>query len=88
MIDKFWGMFTGEKGKGVDKPKFLIWDVVGEPYPTVILGDVGFLLPVKVEYDGVVSDTELYYSTHDDAMGVVRYFKSKIEPLEVNYYDQ
>jgi len=83
MIDKFWGMFTGGEGKGVDKPKFLIWDVVGEPYPSRMFGSLGYLLPVKVEFDGVVSDTELYYSTYDDAMGVVCYFKSKIEPLEV-----
>jgi hypothetical protein len=44
-------------------------------------------LLVKIEVDGVVSDTEWYFETIEESLTWVRHFKSSIEPLVIESRD-
>ena len=76
------------------KSRVLIWEVLEGPYlrdefdeddlhlegiPT----GLGAMLVVMVEEHGVIDTVNFWYETEEEALEVVKYFKSKIEPLEV-----
>lgn len=42
----------------------------------------------KVEKNGKVFDTELYFDTYDDAYKLVKYFSKNIEPIDFEPDDE
>jgi hypothetical protein len=61
-----------------------IWNVVDGPLEDED-GDIFNLC--LVENDGVVEQMEVYFENMKDAMTMVNYFKTKIEPLELENPD-
>lgn len=64
--------------------KLLIWNVVDGPYEDED-GDIFNLCLVEVE--GKVEKMEVYFENMKEAMIMVDYFKTKIEPLELESPD-
>jgi hypothetical protein len=61
-----------------------IWNVVDGPLEDE---DEDIFNLCLVEYDGKVEQMEVYFENMSDAMAMVRYFKSNIEPLELENPD-
>ena len=71
--------------------KTLIWGVVDGPYylhevcQDEPLDDDLCLLVCKVEQDGEVFDSEVWFDCFDSAYEFKRYFDTNIEPLEITH---
>jgi len=70
-----------------------VWDVIEGPYsvkdvvpdaPSDLPEDLHFNL-CKVEKDGEIEDIELFFDDFNSAYEMVKYFKSNIEPLEIEH---
>ena len=72
----------------------LIWEVLEGPFSREDFDEyellseglpnhLNFMLVVLIEDSGVVDKADFWYETEEEALEVVKYFKSKIEPLEV-----
>jgi hypothetical protein len=83
------------KGSINKSATFLIWDVVDGPFYIDELEKVGildydigegynYMVVLKIEEDGVVKQINSWYQTEEEVMYLVNYFKSNIQPLEVN----
>ena len=84
------------KGSTSKSPTFLIWDVVDGPFhfdelekaeadlDDDISEGYNYMVVLKIEEGGVVKQINSWYQTEEEVMYLVNYFKSNIQPLEVN----
>jgi hypothetical protein len=84
------------KGSINKSATLLIWDVVDGPFYIDELekaevdldGDISegynYMVVLKIEEDGVVKQINFWYQTEEEVMCLVNYFKSNIQPLEVD----
>lgn len=83
MFKKFW-----KKKKKADAPKILIWDTMsGVLLPEDIGQDPNFegevYVKVKLEVSGEMTDTYLSVEGADQALELIKHFRTNIEPIEV-----
>ena len=83
MFKKFW-----KKKKKVEAPKILIWNTMsGVLLPEDLGQDPNFegevYVKVKLEVDGGMVDTYLSLEDTDQALELIKHFRTKIEPIEV-----
>ena len=74
----------------VSTEKMLVWDVVEGPIDIDDLPDEmpeghNFVNVCKVEIDGEITHTNLWFETFDEAYEMVKHFNKSIEPIEVGY---
>lgn len=68
-----------------------VWGIVSGPYSAEEVGDpdlpegLEWMLVCKVEVDGELTVAEYWFSSFEGADKWVTHFRTKIEPLEVNY---
>ena len=71
--------------------KTLIWGVIDGPYfayevwQDELLDDDSCLLVCKVEQDGEIFDSEVWFDCFDSAYEFKKYFDTNIEPLEITH---
>jgi len=81
----------GSPKKPTVEDKILIWGVVDGPYfayevcQKEPLGDDSCLLVCKVEENGKILDSEVWFDCFDSAYEVKKYFDTNIEPLEITH---
>lgn len=84
----------GSMTEGITKSKIKVWSILEGPFsrddfPEEELWEMGinedwnFMVVAKVEQNGELGTMNLWYDTLDEAYNVCNYFKSHIEPLEL-----
>lgn len=79
-----------KKKKAKKQKTLLIWDVCSgvlryEDLGMSDLGDGRVFLKLKLQRKKLIQEEYVAMNSLDEAMSMIRYFKSKIEPLEIYY---
>lgn len=74
------------------EPVFIkVWNITSGPYSRDEVPDLNvpdgleYMLVCLIEVDGEILNKEYWFSSLDDVMVWVDHFKTKIEPIKVNY---